>query len=181
VNTKQLRRAIVAMVVCAASAARAQSAAPPVQDGKSPSQAVLMPIVFTGVSLASFAAGRSKGNLPLLLVGSAGLVLAPSTGRWYANDVDGIGLGIRVGAAAVMTLAVADGGLYRDGERDAGKPTEKVSLGVATAMLAGTVYSIATSPRAADQHNPRVRARAAVTLIPLVSPTDAGLGLAAAF
>ena len=113
----------------------------------------------------------------------ASLAITPSFGEWYAGDYLPVGLVVRTSGFALGALflarAQANGcNRYSCWPADA---TIELVLGFG-ALAAGTVWDIATAPRAADRYNAK---HAWIAITPMIAPAATGhafgLGVAGGF
>ena len=169
-----MRVALVALalaIVLAASPASAE---------KSRKTALVLSGLSTGVSsalvLSSFLI-KADGTVfaPTFYAGVGSSVITPSLGQWYAGKWLSIGMAVRVAAAGLATLAIAqrrDDPCFVD-------PTEicptlsgtgftVLSL-AAIAYIGGVAYDVIDTPKAIERHN-----RGHAMLTPTLSPRGAG-------
>lgn len=118
-------------------------------------------VVVTGIT--SDLRWSTRIAIPTLLVG-------PSLGHWYAGRIVTGGLLVRAAGAGIAALGLASLA-SEDGEAGPGGGLFYLGAGL---VLAGGIYDAATAGRAVDDRN-------RVSVVPLVHPASAGLGIAGTF
>ncbi|HMG54070.1 MAG TPA: PEGA domain-containing protein [Kofleriaceae bacterium] len=124
----------------------------------SESTALQLSIEGTAASWAVVLVARAtdqSGSDALVAVGAAGTLFAPSFGQWYAREVQPAGLGLRLVGLATGILSYS---LNPSDTRTA------LLFGGGALYAAGTVYDIATIPRAVRRHN----AEPQLAVVPIV-------------
>lgn len=161
-----MRPAIVLAVLLASSTARAES------DDKSPTVATVASVGVTVGSLAGAIglAVQGKGQSGLY-VASAGMLLGPSVGHWYAGEVGVTGLVLRGAGLGLIALTITS---PLESQATAGYV---IGFG---ALIAGAMYDFGTAGDSARRAN-----RKAVTLAPAMvagpHSNAPGLGFSGAF
>jgi hypothetical protein len=126
--------------------------------------------------LSAFVVSERDGdvNLPLLYVGLGSSIITPSLGYFYLGDYLTLGMGIRVGAAALASFAVVQ---YSQPVRCPSvefdvscKGLEReavVLLGLAAiALVGGAAYDVKELPGKVDDHNRQHGITVGPSLIP---------------
>ena len=193
-----MRRAVALTLALLASTAAAQPGAtrPQPVDERDEGTALALSLGGTLGSYAALAfaiAVDSPASGAIGTIGAIGIVAAPTAGHWYAGRIVTRGLGLRAAGLVVLIaggLADSEGcGLFYSGHGDpepddcgdnfrTTKGTALMAAGAAL-FLGGTVDDIITAPGAARRRNER--ARATLTLAPLVHHHGGGLALAGTF
>lgn len=137
-----------------------------------------------GSALAGEGSGQAAGVMAT--AGALGVWLAPSFGHWYAGKYFTRGLGMRLGAGAVVVLgavvALTEEPLF-EYEEDPGSDDEAVigpaiMIAGAALFVAGTIDDIVQAPRRVARLN---RERAGFAVAPLLTPGTAGFALTGRF
>lgn len=160
-------------------------------DDKNPNTAIALSGVGAGVSsaliVASFftANDYSDINVPMLEIGLGTSLITPSLGQWYAHDWLTPGMGIRVGAAALATVAVATEERTLPCNADPTmnchtlKGTGLALLGIAAiAYIGGTAWDVADAGDAVVRYNHR---QLTYSLAPIMVHGGAGLAVGGTF
>jgi hypothetical protein len=168
----------------------APAAVAKVPSRKSPGFAVGLSLGVTAGAIAI--AAVSNGGKGGLAIGSAGLLVGPSTGLWYAGKVASVGTGVRVAgttallgglvwAAGCHDVILDEQGQFLGHEDDdCSGPGAVVAMG-AVAMLAGTIWEIVDAHDTAREHNRRLDLAVAPTVMPTGRGVSPGLALTARF
>jgi hypothetical protein len=178
--TAKLVALTVALTAAGASVAHAQApgeTSPVSSDAgpKDPDTALMLSLGGTLASHAIMFAGLAADNGDLVLGGLATGFFAPSFGEWYAGKPLTAGMGIRAASAFVTVAGVAEGLKCLDFEGSDTSCHSGDSAGILIAggligYAAGSIYDIATAPRAAREYN-RTHA---VTVQPSLLRTPSG-------
>jgi hypothetical protein len=173
--------ALTAALVTASSVAHAQApgeTAPgsDVPELKNPDTALMLSLGGTAASVGMVLVGASSHDGGGLI--SAGVVsslVTPSLGEWYAGKPLTAGMGIRAASAVVTMVGIAESleCLDFEGSDTSCHSDDSAGLLVAGGLIGyatGTIYDIATAPRAAREYN---RAHA-ITVQPSVMRTPSG-------
>jgi hypothetical protein len=169
----QLASTIAALALIA-TPARAHA-----DDSKSPEAAFALSATgaLISVGLLGYAAHIAPGAEAdrLALGAGASLIVTPSLGQVYAGNYLTVGLGARVGGAALMVLGyhAASCGETGDCSPQLGAASLIAGAGV---FIAGVLWDVATAPRAARRWNERH-----LTLTPTITGDRAGLAIGGAF
>lgn len=172
---------------------------PPPAPRKSPAVAFGLALGGSVLSWGTLAIGISVSSPELVLVGVAGIAVAPSAGHLYVSG----GLPLRSGGMIVRavgagSIAVGTGLLTAclleglgdalddadDAEDDGGGTcgAAEVTLVGGLALLgAGTVLDIVTAPIAAHKHNRGLRLQLAPTVLKAVDGPTVGIGVGGRF
>jgi hypothetical protein len=172
----------VVTIVIALTIAR-PAAADPVQlvprAHRSPVAAVALSTAATLATAGLFyAATNPTANATAIYFSTAGVVLAPSAGEWYAGDYLNIGLGVRVVGAAMFLAGIR--GNNCDPEPGItyscwGNPVLVIAgMGV---VASGAIYDIVTAGRAANRFNERHAADFQVVPAVMNAPSGPTVGL----
>jgi hypothetical protein len=171
-----MRHPIVAalLVAAASSTARAETPAP-----KDPTTATLTSVGATLLPVVVGAAIVENQDTAGAVLISAGLILGPSAGHWYAGEGGWVGLSIRGAAVGAMVLVANDAaGCYIGDGGEEGKNCKlaqtvfMVGLG---AFAGGVIYDWVTAGDSARRANTRTIAIAPTVIS---GPRSAGSGLA---
>ena len=150
----------------------------PVPEQKSEDTALGLSLGITTLSWGALLAGSR--SLDVLGIGAAGALLGPTTGHWYSGRIFTWGLGLRVlgvAAAAVGLVAAIEHDACHDGCD--GTPAEVILLPIGLIVFAGgTISDIWTARGAARAYNEQ---QLGVSIVPLVQPGTAGVGLVGSF
>jgi hypothetical protein len=154
-----------------------------VDDLKSETTALELSVGGTAASAAVFVVGNQTHSVRLELAGLASALVTPSLGEWYAGEIWTAGTGLRLGGAALASLAVASA-LSSSSCWGGGSCTGPGVMLVGGGVLyaGGILYDIATAPREARAYNRNHGWQLVPT--PLRSPTGAttmGVGLGGSF
>jgi hypothetical protein len=166
-----MRWVALALLFARTAAAQPPGETPPSDGDKSLLDAYLITVGATSgpMIVAAIAAGdsdRGPRATAAGIIGTAGLLLGPSAGHWYAGEGITTGLELRLGAgAAIATLAFADPHLDHDA-------TVLGLIGALGLWEVGIAWDCATLPRAVRRAN-RLR------LAPVVTPN--GFAIAGSF
>jgi hypothetical protein len=163
-----MNRLFAGVVIACLVAPGAARADEPAGDGKSEVLATSLSLggTLAGAALVAGAYSRELGApahdqvVPLLVTGSALLVVGPSFGNWYARKAWSTGLGLRLaGAGAIGLGGVVVAATLSDS--DSGGQTVAVTLAAAgaAAFVTGTVLDIIAAPRAVRRYNEAHAAR----------------------
>ena len=138
-----------------------------------------------GSALAGEGSAQAAGVMAT--AGALGVWLAPSFGHWYAGKYFTRGLGMRLGAGAVVVLGAVVA-LTEDpisfGHDDPPEEEEDAVIGPAIMIagaalfVAGTIDDIVQAPRRVARLN---RERAGFAVAPLLTPGTAGFALTGRF
>lgn len=168
--------------------ASAIASADPDETGpKSPETALTLSLGGTAVSGALILVGvTDKGKAGIAVAGALSLAVTPSFGEWYSGTYLTPGMALRIGApvGALVTATIAASAfpcIPKDGGSncDTNPKVFAAALLVGGGMLAaGTIYDIATAPRAARRYN---HEHAGATVVPTVAPGSYGLSIAGRF
>jgi hypothetical protein len=167
---------------------------PPPAPRKSPATAFGLALGGSVLSWGTLAIGVSAESAELVLVGLAGVALAPSAGHLYVSGgrsgfwsggmfVRTVGI-VSLGAgAAILTgcLLEAIGGGVEDSGEDSCDGAEFMFVGGVGLLGAGTVMDIVTAPIAAQVHNRDLRLQVAPTVITAVDGPSVGIGVGGRF
>ena len=173
--------AAAAAVLTVATAAHAQApgqtlaSVPPDVGPKDPDTALLLSLGGTMASHALVLAGLVSDNGDLILGGLATSLVTPSLGQWYAGKPLTAGMGIRAASALVTIAGVAQSleCLDFEGSETSCHGGDSAGLLIAGGLIGyatGTIYDVATAPRAAREYNHRH----AVTVQPSLLRTPSG-------
>ena len=151
---------------------------------KSENTALALSLGGTLGTLALWGIGGASENGAMLTAGSIGIWVAPSFGHWYAGEGWTTGLKWRVGgagAAAFGMMWVAVDCMNSDCI-DTVHPGVALAIGGGVAFVGGVVHDIATTKRAAREHNARAMGRVQdVTLRPTFGSGRTGFALSGRF
>ncbi|HWO22230.1 MAG TPA: hypothetical protein VNO30_25905 [Kofleriaceae bacterium] len=138
-----------------------------------------------GAALAGEGSAEAAGLMAT--AGAVGVWIAPSFGHWYAGKYFTRGLGMRLGAGAVVVLGALvalgedpisyghDDPPEEDGEAVIGPA---IMIAGAALFVAGTIDDIVQAPGRVARIN---RERAGLAVAPLLAPNTAGFSLAGRF
>jgi hypothetical protein len=157
----------------------------PSDDGVSERAAVWISGGATLASYAVLAVGVSLGphgdGPAVQMLGAAGTLIAPSTGRWYAHAPGLGGIGLRLAGVGVAAIGASQWvtvcPLTYPDRCEPSKLAPILLLAGAGLYLAGTIHDIASAPGDARRYNQRLHN---VSIAPIVRPDDHGLGVAVA-
>ncbi len=160
-------------------------------DDKNPNTAIALSGIGAGVSsvliVASFFTANDYNdiNVPMLEIGLGTSLITPSLGEWYAHDWLTPGMGVRVGAAALAAVAVAEEEKTAPCNLDPTmnckslKGTGLALLGIAAiAYIGGTAWDISDAGDAVVRYNHR---QITYSLAPIVVHGGAGLAVGGTF
>jgi hypothetical protein len=172
--------ATAAAVLLVALAADAH--AEPSRSPKDPTTATLVSV---GATLVPIALGiASKNGTSGLILATAGVVLGPSAGHWYAGEVGWTGLAIRGLGLAATALVIDDS--FQCAIGDGGESGKNCSLadgvlfGGVSLLIGGVIFDwlrVGDSARRANARSVQI----APTVISGPQSTGTGLGLSGAF
>lgn len=139
------------------------------------------------IAVLGAAAAMDEGDVQtsLAVIGSVGLLVAPSAGHWYSGKLMTKGMALRLGGIGVATTSLIAGRTLRLGEivTDEDHNGNEVLIGGLVVggglVVAGIIYDIATADDAAREYN-RKQART-LTVAPTMTNDSAGFAIAGTF
>lgn len=151
--SKLVACSVLVAILCTAHVARADDTD---QGPKDPNTALGLSLGGTAASVALTIAGASANNSGLVTAGLLSSIVTPSFGEWYAGKPLTVGLGLRA-ASAVALVAGANEAFKCFGETGSCSNDNNAAgvllLGGLVGYATGTIYDIATAPRAAREFN----------------------------
>ena len=172
-------RLVALVVLCAMRVASADPGTPaPPPDQKSEQTAIVLSLS-TGVLLpiAMVGATRSGGSVALGTATVGAIILGPASGKWYAGESGGLGIGLRF-AGSLVAVGVFVAAINNDCETqsctDDSNRAAYLALGGAALVVGSTIYDIATAGRAARRYN---ASHIVVAPAPVSTGGPPGLGL----
>jgi hypothetical protein len=163
-------------VAVSSSVAHAQPSTPP-QDEVSPAAAGMLSLLATSAGVA-LTIGSSDPEPSNVALGLAIVAIGPSIGHWYAHEWWSPGLIIRAAGAAALAGGLVGRSCGFESECGHDPRDNLVTFG-ALAFVIGTVADIVTAPSAARHYNRQHAAQ--LQVVPIASPTTAGIALTSAF
>lgn len=162
------------MIACMVASAGARADAG--DDDKSPALATGLALggTLAGVGLVAAAVANDSAGEPLhdqfgLLIGTGAtmLMFGPSLGNWYAHQPWSTGLGMRLGACAILAVGVSQvaAGLFdNEAQADTGALIVVAGAGL---FVTGVGFDVWEAHRAVDAHNRR-RAAPRLAVAPML-------------
>lgn len=154
--------------------------APPAQPQGEVSEGAALALSLGGTAAAwtlLLTASGNHGSGDLVLLGLAGVMVAPSFGHWYAHSFATRGLGLRLAGLGSFTVALALAVQCED-ECNNGTAIQGAVLLSLGLLIAGTIDDIVTAPGEARRYNQRFQN---VSLVPMVRRDTGGLMLTGRF
>lgn len=185
---KPLLRALLLVAITTTSGA-ARTGAPWIDDGSLDEDlAFALSGSATLASVGVIAVGGLATRFPAvedlgtaaIIGGSLCFLAAPSVGHWYVGDVGTPGLYLRIGGVAGLVAGYAlVTSRSEDEPNEHGTATTVLFITSASAVLAGTIWDIASADNAARAHNEKLQ----LSPTALTTPTGmvGGLALSARF
>jgi hypothetical protein len=111
--------------------------------------------------------------IPMLVAGSALVVLGPSFGNWYAHRGTSPGLALRLGGAAsfLVGASLIASTLFRADASGAGAVGLALTLGGIAGILTGTILDIGQANGAVETYN-RAHTGRQLSIAPVITHTD---------
>ena len=174
-----MRHLIAALIVAALPvAAHAESAS------KDPETAWLASAGATAVPVALGVVAAAQGSEAGYLLATAGVLIGPSAGHWYAGDTLSTGLGIRLAGTALaggLLYSAAECAIIGD---ESGQSHCRIKEGLFLAgvglILVGAIHDLGSASDTVRRANART-IQIAPTMVSGARGTGAGLGVSGAF
>lgn len=169
---------VIVSLLSGVAAAQPETVAEP----KSEQAAFGWSLLGTLAPIAITIAGGAFDEPGVMALGTAGMVLGPTAGHWYAGRWVTGGLIARGGGAALMMAGAVQalGNIDCETGCSGGAAAGPLMLGGAALFVGGTLHDLATAGRSARAYNER-QYNVGPTVVGTTTTTTLGLGVSGAF